>query len=163
MTSASVEAPNAKVARSPNRLMRGVFVGAGLLVLGVLAWGHLGLGALLFPPANAATVQTAMAGPYQVSFARPASGFVAGKDNVALITIRGQNSAQREGAQVSVRQEMTTMGMSVPPAAMTAQGNGRYEARLAFSMAGPWRVTIIVGQQGQAQYQATFDAGVRWK
>jgi hypothetical protein len=149
--------------RGVERLMRGVFVGAGLLVLGLLAWGHLGLGALLFPPANAASVQTAMAGPYQVSFARPASGFVAGKDNVALITIRGQNSAQLEGAQVSMRQEMTTMAMSVPPATVTAQGNGRYEARMAFSMAGPWRVTIIIARAGQAQSQVTFDAGVRWK
>jgi hypothetical protein len=143
--------------------MRGVFVGAGLLVLGVPAWGHLGLGALLFPPANAVSVQTAMAGPYEVSFARPASGFTAGKDNTALITIRGSNGAELERTEVSVRQEMTTMAMSVPAAAVTAQGNGRYEARMAFSMAGPWRVTIIVGQQGQAQYQATFDAGVRWK
>ncbi|HEY7019783.1 MAG TPA: FixH family protein [Ktedonobacterales bacterium] len=143
--------------------MRGVFVGAGLLVLGLLAWGHLGLGALLFPPANAASVQTAIAGPYQVSFARPASGFTTGKDNTALITIRGGNGAQLEGTQVSVRQEMTTMAMSVPPATVTAQGNGRYEARMAFAMAGPWRVTIIVGQQGQAQYQVAFDAGVRWK
>jgi hypothetical protein len=151
------------VARGSDRLMRSVFVGAGLLVLGMLAWGHLGLGALLFPPANAASVQTAMAGPYQVSFARPASGFVAGNDNVALITIRGQNSAQLEGAQVSVREEMTTMAMSVPPATMTAQGNGRYQARMAFSMAGPWRVTIIIARAGQAQSQVAFDAGVRWR
>jgi hypothetical protein len=146
-----------------DRLARGVFVGAGLLVLGILAWGHLGLGALLFPPPNAASVQTALAGPYQVSFARPASGFVASKDNVALITIRGQKSAQLEGAQVSVRQEMTTMAMRVPPATVTAQGNGRYEARIAFSMAGAWRVTIIIAQAGQAQSQVAFDAGVRWK
>ena len=131
--------------------MRGVFVGAGLLVLGMLAWGHLGLGALLFPPANAASVQTAMAGPYQVSFARPASGFAAGKDNTALITIRGSNGAELERTEVSVRQEMTTMAMSVPPATVTAQGNGRYEARMAFAMAGPWRVTIIVGQRGRGK------------
>jgi hypothetical protein len=151
------------VARGSDRLMRGLFVGAGLLVLGMLVWGHLGLGALLFPPANAASVQTAIAGPYHVSFARPASGFVAGKGNVALITIRGQNSAQLEGAQVRVRQEMTTMAMSAPPATVTAKGNGRYEAQMAFSMAGPWHVTIIIARAGQAQSQVAFDAGVRWK
>jgi hypothetical protein len=143
--------------------MRGVFAGAGLLVIGMLAWGHLGLGALIFPPANAASVQTAMAGPYQVSFARPASGFTAGKDNTSLITIRGSNGAQLEGAQVSVRQEMTTMAMSIPPATVTAKGNGRYEARMAFAMAGSWRVTIIIARAGQAQSQVAFDAGVRWK
>jgi YtkA-like len=143
--------------------MRGVFAGAGLLVLGMLAWGHLGLGALIFPPANAASVQTAMAGPYQVSFARPASGFTVGKDNTSLITIRGSNGAQLEGAQVSVRQEMTTMAMSVPPTKVTAQGNGRYETRMAFAMAGSWRVTIIIARAGQAQSQVAFDAGVRWK
>ena len=82
--------------------MRGVFVGAGLLVLGMLAWGHLGLGALLFPPANAASVQTAMAGPYQVSFARPASGFTAGKDNTALITIHGSNGAELERTELTL-------------------------------------------------------------
>jgi hypothetical protein len=143
--------------------MRGVFVGAGLLVLGVLVWGHLGLGALLFPPANAASVQTAMAGPYQVSFARPASGFTAGKDNTALITIRGSNSAELERTEVSVRQEMSTMAMSAPPTTVTAKGNGRYEALMAFAMAGAWRVTIIIAQAGQEQYQTAFDAGVRWK
>ncbi len=26
-----------------------------------------------------------------------------------------------------------------------------------------WRVTIIIAQAGQAQYQTAFDAGVRWK
>ena len=149
--------------RSMDRLTRSVFVGAGLLTLGLLVWGHLGLGALLFPPSNAASVQSAMAGPYQVSFARPASGFTVGKDNLALISIRGSNSAQLEGAQVSVRQEMTTMAMSVPPATVTAQGNGRYEARMAFAMAGSWRVTIIIARAGQAQSQVAFDAGVRWK
>jgi len=143
--------------------MRSVFVGAGLLVLGMLAWGHLGLGALLFPPANAASVQTAMAGPYQISFARPASGFVAGQDNTALITIRGSNSAELERTEVSVRQEMSTMAMSAPPTTVTAKGNGRYEALMAFAMAGAWRVTIIIAQAGQAQYQTAFDAGVRWK
>jgi hypothetical protein len=163
MTSASAEAPPTKASRNLDRLIRGAFAGAGLLVLGMLVWGRLGLGALLFPPANAASVQTAMAGPYQISFARPASGFVAGQDNTALITIRGSNGAQLEGAQVSVRQEMTTMPMSVPPAMVTAQGNGRYEARIAFSMAGPWRVTVVIAQQGQAQSHLAFDAGVRWK
>jgi hypothetical protein len=143
--------------------MRCVFVGAGLLVFGLLLWGHLGLGALLFPPANAAPIQTASAGPYAVSFARPASGFTAGMDNVALIRIRGSNGAQLERAEVSVRQAMTTMAMSGPPETVMSKGNGRYEAHLAFAMAGPWRVTIFIGQPGKAQYQVAFDAGVRWK
>jgi len=158
----SAQAPT-RVSAGMDRFVRGVFAGAGLLTLGLLVWGHLGLGALLFPPSNAASVQTAMAGPYEVSFARPASGFTVGKDNLAFITIRGSNTAQLEGAQVSVRQEMTTMAMSVPPATVMPQGGGRYEARMAFSMAGLWRVTTIVGQQGQTQYQVAFDAGVRWK
>ena len=55
------------------------------------------------------------------------------------------------------------MAMSAPPTTVTAQGNGRYEARMAFAMAGAWRVTIIIAQAGQAQYQTAFDAGVRWK
>jgi hypothetical protein len=104
-----------------------------------------------------------MAGPYQVSFARPASGFTVGNGNTALITIRAGNGAELERAEVSARQEMTTMAMTVPAATITPQGSGRYEARMAFTMAGPWRVTITVGQQGQTQYQVTFDAGVRWK
>jgi hypothetical protein len=143
--------------------VRGVFLGAGLFVLGMLVWGHLGLGALLFPPANAPAVQTAMAGPYRVSFARPMAGFVVGKDNAALIALSGSNGAQPEGAQVNVRQEMATMAMSVPPATITAKGNGRFEARMTFSMAGPWRVRVIIWQQQGVQHQVTFDAGVRWR
>jgi hypothetical protein len=104
-----------------------------------------------------------MAGPYQVSFTRPAAGFVVGKENTALIALRGSNSAQPEGARVIIRQEMTTMAMSVPPATITAKGDGRYEVRMTFSMAGPWRVTVIIGQQKGVQNQVAFDAGVRWK
>jgi hypothetical protein len=37
-----------RVSPGLDRLMRGVFAGAGLLALGLLAWRHLGLGALLF-------------------------------------------------------------------------------------------------------------------
>jgi YtkA-like protein len=158
----SAQAPNGGVARGIDRLVRGVFLGAGLLVLGMLIWGHLGLGALLLPPANAPSVQTAMAGPYEVSFARPEAGFAVGKDNTALIALSGSNGAVLERAQLTVRQEMTTMAMSVPPATITAKGNGLYEARMTFSMAGPWRVTVIIWQQQGVQNQVTFDAGVRW-
>jgi YtkA-like len=163
MTLTRAQAPSAGGARTLDRLVRGVFIGGGLLALTMLAWGHLGLGALLFPPANAASVQTAVAGPYQVSYARPATGFTVGKENMALITVVGQNGAPVDGASISVGQEMTTMPMSVPPAAVTPQGGGRYQARMMFSMAGSWRVTISIARPGQAQSQVAFDASVRWK
>lgn len=42
--------PRAISARQAN-IARGVIVSSALLVLALLAWTHLGLGALLFPPA----------------------------------------------------------------------------------------------------------------
>ena len=43
---------------------RGGILAAGLICLLLLAWGHLGLGALLFPPAPTQAQQTVVAGPY---------------------------------------------------------------------------------------------------
>jgi YtkA-like len=163
MTLTRAQAPSAGGARPLDRLVRGVFIGSGVLALTTLAWGHLGLGALLFPPANAASVQTAVAGPYRVSFARPATGFTVGRENVALITVVGQHGAPVDGATISVGQEMTAMPMSVPPATVTPQGGGRYQALMLFSMAGSWRVTISIARPGQAQSQVAFNASVRWK
>jgi hypothetical protein len=48
-------------------LARGGILAAGLACLLLLAWGHLGLGALLFPPAPTVAQQTAVAGPYRVT------------------------------------------------------------------------------------------------
>ncbi len=48
--------------RRQAHLAHGVILGSGLLVLALLAWVHLGLGALLFPPAPGPARQVATAG-----------------------------------------------------------------------------------------------------
>ena len=57
-------APTPAPMERSDRIARGVILGGGLFVLLLLAWGHLGLGALLLPPAASAQQQTAWAGPY---------------------------------------------------------------------------------------------------
>jgi hypothetical protein len=58
---------------------------------------------------------------------------------------------------------MTTMAMPVPDMVAAAQGGGHYTARLLFTMAGPWRLSVIVAAPGQPPAQAAFDVGVRWR
>jgi hypothetical protein len=156
-----VTEPHAILPRQAN-LARGVIVGSALLVLALLAWVHLGLGALLFPPAPDPARQLASPGPYQVTMLADSGELLVGDHNtISLLVSDAAHHAIISGASVTVSAEMLTMPMPVP-AVPAIWSHDRYSAHPIFSMAGPWQLTVTIRAPGQPGVHATFRVGVRW-
>ena len=150
--------------RSPlgDRIIQGLIVGSGVAVLLMLAWVHLGLGALLFPPAATSPEMVATAGPYVVTLHASSGQFVTGDGNAVSFDVRDRAGHPIVDAMVRVHADMTTMAMPVPDMAATAR-DGRYNVHLVFSMAGPWQLVVTVTAPGQVAVRVTFAVGVRWR
>jgi hypothetical protein len=146
-----------------DRVARGVIIGGGVFVFALFAWGHLGLGAWLVPPAATAAQQTAKAGPYAATLLLDGGQLTAGTDNRATLVLRDASGQPLDGATVNVQPVMTTMQMNVPPARVAAAGGGKYVVHPAFSMAGPWRMDVTIARPGQPTQHVSFAVGVRWK
>lgn len=162
-TTRSVAAVGTQRTRRGDRAMRLLIIGSGLSVLLLLAWVHLGLGALLFPPSATPPQMAAASGPYVVTLFADSGQLVTGDGNVVSLDIRDHAGHPLESAVVRVHADMTTMAMPVPDVSAVARGSGRYRARLLFSMAGPWRLTVTITAPGQAEVQVAFAVGVRWR
>ena len=141
---------------------RGGILAAGLTCLLLLAWGHLGLGALLFPPAATGAQQTVVTGPYSIALQLPDGQLTARGPNTVTLQLHDQAGHSIDGASIQVTPEMTTMPMTVPAAQVQAQGNGQYLIHPAFGMAGDWRLNVTIIVPGQPTRQASFPVGVRW-
>lgn len=153
-------------ASSADRVAKVGIVGSGILCFLLLAWGHLGLGAWLFPPAATASQQVAQAGPFQVTFQSDSGQLTAGGPNTISFLVRDKSSQPIPGATIHLQAKMTTMAMDAPPIVIVPAGEGRYSAHPLFSMAGTWRLALTITQPGQTMSQdqhATFDVSVRWR
>lgn len=146
-----------------DRAMRGLIVGGGISVLLLLAWAHLGLGALVVPPPSMPAQMSAATDEYAVTVSAGTGQLVAGDGNVLFIRVLDRAGYPITAATVRVHADMTTMAMPVPDVTATAQGPGRYRSRLLFTMAGTWRLTVTVLVPSHAAEQVTFDVGVRWR
>lgn len=150
-------------AHSPrqDRIARGVILGSGLLVLALLAWVHLGVGTLLFPPAPDPARQVATAGSFQVTLLADSGEMLVGEHNTVSLVVNDAARHAVTGATVTIAADMLTMSMPVPIVAAT-WAHGRYTAHPIFSMAGPWQLTVTITALGQPRVHATFKVGVRW-
>ena len=158
---ASVAAGASIHTRRQTYLARGVILGSGLLVLALLAWAHLGLGALLFPPASDPARQVATAGALQVTLLADSGEMVVGNHNTISLAVNDAAGKAITGAKVTVAADMLEMPMPVPPVNATWT-SGKYIAHPIFSMAGPWQLTVTISTPGQQTVHATFRIGVRW-
>lgn len=148
-----------------DRIVQGLIISSGVAVFLALAWVHLGLGALLLPPSAPPTHLTATAGGatgYVVTLTPGSGRFTVGHDNLVSVQVRDARGNPLPNAVVSLHADMMTMSMPVPDAHATADGTGRYSARLAFSMAGPWRLTVTIVAPGHPKAEAAFAIGVDW-
>ena len=150
-------------AHSPrqDRIARGVILGSGLLVLALLAWVHLGVGALLFPPAPDPARQVATAGSFQVTLLADSGEMLVGDHNTISLAVNDAAGKAIPGSKVTIAADMLTMPMPVPPVE-AVWAAGRYTAHPIFSMAGPWQLTVTITSPGQPPVHATFRVGVRW-
>lgn len=145
-----------------DRLAFGGIWGAALICFALLAWGHLGLGAWIVPPAATARQQIAPAGPYRVALRLDSGQLTARGPNVVSFVLKDAASHPIEGAALVVAPVMATMAMDAPAVGASARGSGRYEAHPVFAMAGEWRLHVRIAAPGQPEQTATFAVGVRW-
>jgi hypothetical protein len=111
-----------------------------------LAIGVVGLLAL---PARAVTVFAPKSSVRIMGAFAPASPR-SGESAKLTVTITGRSGRRELGAKLSADVSMMTMDMGITHPAFTAVGDGRYSARVNFSMAGPWAVTVHVKTLGGA-------------
>jgi hypothetical protein len=78
-------------------------------------------------------------------------------DNMLMIHIVGSDGKPVAGAKITLSVAMTNMDMGTTHPKVSDQGKGDYEASVAFSMAGPWRVAVKVEVAGQKPVTKNFD------
>ncbi len=148
--------------RRTDFLAKGGILAAGLVCLLLLAWVHLGLGALLAPPAPTVAQQTQATGPYHVTLQLTSGQLTAGGPNTVILNLRDQAGQPIDNASLRVTPEMISMPMAAPEVEGQAQGAGRYSTHPLFGMAGDWRLDVTISAPGQPNAQLSFHVGVRW-
>jgi hypothetical protein len=145
-----------------DRLALGGIWGAALICFVLLAWGHLGLGAWIVPPAASAEQQVVSAGPYQVTLRLNSGQLNARGPNAISFALKDAAGHPIDGATLVVAPSMATMAMDAPAVGASARRSGSYEAHPVFAMAGEWRLRVTITTPGQPRQAATFPVGVRW-
>jgi hypothetical protein len=131
-----------------------IVLGIGFLIF--MAWIGTSLTEVL-PQHPTAAVQTAQAGPYQLTvrvdpnpppITRPAS--------LSIQVVRSASQQLVTNERVTIESTMITMDMGTDQASAIVQNNGLYLAHVQFSMSGPWQVRVLVAQPGARTESATF-------
>ena len=78
-------------------------------------------------------------------------------DNTLGITVTNAAGKPVTAAKVTAQVAMTSMDMGTATPAVKETGKGHYTSTVAFSMAGPWRVTLKVAAPGQKAETKAFD------
>ncbi|HEU4782296.1 MAG TPA: FixH family protein [Ktedonobacterales bacterium] len=160
-STASVTAGTSTHTRRQGYVARGVILGSGLLVLALLAWAHLGLGALVFPPATGPARQVVTAGALRVTLLADSGEMLVGGHNTISLVVDNAAGMAITGANVTVAADMLDMPMPAPTVD-AVWAHGKYTAHPVFSMAGPWQLTVTISVPGQSPVHAAFRVGVRW-
>jgi YtkA-like len=110
-----------------------------------------------------AQVQTAQAGPYQVTLQVNPNPPPITQPATLSIQIREHNSKRPvSSAKVTLESNMVTMDMGTGQVAAKSQHDGTYLASVQFSMSGPWQVQVVISMPGESQtFNATFDVSAQ--
>lgn len=154
-------AQNAKRKRQ-DRLAHGLIIAAGALCFLLLAWGHLGLGALLNPPPSTSAQQTQHAGRLTVALTLDSGQLTPAGPNTVTLTLTDADGQPILGAAAMAHPEMVTMAMQAPSVVATPAAPGRYTAHPQFAMAGDWRLVVTISRPGYAPQMLSFPVSVRW-
>jgi hypothetical protein len=144
-----------------DRLMRGILIGGGALILGLLVWFHLGLSTVFFPPAASPTHQTAQVGAYTLIMQATSGQMTTGGPNTIAFTLQNSSGQSVTYATLQIDPQMTTMPMSAPHLTLQAQPNGQYIAHPLFTMAGVWQLQVTLTMPSQPSQETTFQVSVR--
>lgn len=136
-------------------------VALGLAFLLLLTW----LGSVvvdIVPHRVTAQVQTASAGPYQITLHVNSNPPLITQPTSLSVQILTSSSQQPvTNAHVTLENTMETIGMGTVSSAASAQNDGSYMAHVQFTMSGPWQVNVIIAVPGQSAVSATFEVSAQ--
>jgi YtkA-like protein len=144
-------------------MKRGLLIIAlGIAFLILMTW----IGTLLdsvVPHRVTAQVQTAQAGPYHLTLqVNPNPPVYSHPATLSIQVVLSASQQPITNAHVTLMDNMETMDMGIDQVEAQSQGNGRYLARVQFSMSGPWQVQVTISLPGSKQtVNATFEVGVQ--
>ena len=132
-------------------------IALGISFLVLITW----LGTLItsiVPHRATAQVQTASAGPYQVTLqVDPNPPLITQPATLSLRVVLNASQQPVTNAHVSIENNMETMDMGLDRAETQSQGNGVYQARVQFSMSGPWQVRVVILAPGTKEVDVVFE------
>jgi YtkA-like len=144
-------------------MKRGLLVIAlGVTFLILITW----IGTIIttaVPHRVTAQVQTAQAGPYQVTMqVNPNPPSITQPATLSIQMLENKSKQPVTNAQITLESNMTTMEMGTAPAEAKSQGNGAYLAHVQFSMSGPWQVQVLISMPGETHtYSAVFEVSAQ--
>lgn len=129
----------------------------GILFLILLSWLGTSLTEIL-PARPSSQVQTAYAGPYQITITvDPNPPSPAKPATLTLQIVHSSTQQLVTNARVSVESTMETMDMGTEIVNAQSQSNGTYHVAIQFAMDGPWRVRVLVAVPGAQTESAIFE------
>jgi hypothetical protein len=129
----------------------------GILFLILLSWLGTSLTEIL-PARPSSQVQTAHAGPYQITITvDPNPPSPAKPATLTLQIVHSSTQQLVTNARVSVESTMETMDMGTDVVNAQSQSNGTYHVPIQFAMDGPWRVRVLVAVPGAQTESAIFE------
>ena len=110
-----------------------------------------------------AQVQTAQAGPYQVTLqVNPNPPPITQPATLSIQILEHNSKRPVSSAKVTLESNMVTMDMGTGQVAAKSQHDGTYLASVQFSMSGPWQVQVVISMPGESQtYSAVFEVAAQ--
>jgi YtkA-like len=132
-----------------------IVLGFGFLIF--MAWLG-GVLSMIEPHQPSAAVQTAQAGPYQLTLqVNPNPPLLTRPATLSLQVVRPASQQFVSHAQVAVESSMETMDMGTDRVDAQYQNNGLYLAHVQFTMSGPWSIRVLIQEPGSPPQSATFE------
>jgi nitrogen fixation protein FixH len=115
------------------------------------------------PQRVTAQVQTAQAGPYQVTLqVNPNPPPITQPATLSIQILEHNSKRPVSSAKVTLESNMVTMEMGTGQVEAKPQHDGTYLASVQFSMSGPWQVQVVISMPGESQtFNATFDVAAQ--
>lgn len=105
-----------------------------------------------------ASVQTAQAGPYQVTLqVEPNPPTTTSPATLSLQVVRRDTMQQVNNAHITLASSMETMDMGTDYATAQQQSDGSYQAHVQFSMSGPWQLHVAIAMPRASVQSVNFE------
>jgi YtkA-like len=112
----------------------------------------------IVPRRPSAPVQTAQAGPYQITLQVSPNPPPADQPaNVSLQIVQSESQQLVTDAHVTLEDSMETMDMGTDHLTAQMQSPGIYQAQIHLLMSGPWAIHVSITQPGQPTQSTTFE------